>query len=122
MTPTQWSSVLAAGANAAFAAEGGTVLGSVLASMANQCRRINAIDNPREIEQPMIGTATQAMAKLPDASRGRLMPVTFHPNGEGFILDIPIGWHLVQIVPEMVSADKNKIMAVMVPDDLPLPY
>lgn len=121
MTPAHMSAVFTAGATMAFEAGNGP-LGAVLAAMAEQCRKINAAGNPAIVESPP-DASTIAMPALADASRGRIMPVPFEASGDGFNLAIPIGWRLVQVMPEITpsTADRktnrtSHLMCVMVPD------
>jgi hypothetical protein len=117
MTPAQMSTVLTAGSTLAFE-NGDGPLGAVLAVMAAQCRRLHAQDtNPAYTELPP-DASTIAMPALPDAARGRIIPVPFKADGDGFTLSVPIGWRLVQVLPEMhaQSTRNDNLMCVVVPD------
>jgi hypothetical protein len=118
MTPAHMSAVFTAGASMAFE-NGNGPLGAVLAAMAEQCRKINAADNPAYVESPP-DASTIAMPALADASRGRIMPVPLAASGDGFALAIPLGWRLVQVMPEITPSAEpyktNHVMCVMVPD------
>lgn len=116
MTPAHWATVLAAGASMAFE-NGDGRHGAILTAMAEQCRRIHATDNPAHVIT-LPDASTIAMPALPEMARGLIAAVPYTFASGSFKLAVPMGWRLVQVLPEMASSSKtpDALMCVMVPD------
>lgn len=117
MTPMQWARVLRAGAVVAGTRPDQplttSVLAEILASMSRRAFDLHAgtaVDGHPQHERPYTGNWNN-----PAADHVCVRPLPIVQGGDcGATIDVPAGWHLVQVLPDLKTQD-DMIMCLVEP-------